>query len=46
MIEIEEVLDAMIADFFSSLSVAPKTDFLTFAFSTMASTTKSASANA
>ena len=45
MIEIEEVFDAIMADFLSNLSVAPKTDFLTFAFSTMASTTKSVSDN-
>jgi hypothetical protein len=41
--EIEEVLLAMIALGFRTLSRLPKTDFLTLAFSTIASTTKSTS---
>lgn len=39
----DEVLLAIMADFFKILSAADRTDFLTFAFSTMASTTKSTS---
>ena len=36
VIEIDDVLLAMIADFFNILSADPSTDFLTFAFSTIA----------
>jgi len=43
VIEIEEVLLAIIADFLMMRSTEDKTDFLTFAFYTMASTTKSTS---
>lgn len=43
VIEIEEVLLAIIADFLSILSVALRTDFFTFAFYTIAYTTKSIS---
>lgn len=32
VIEMDEVLLAMIADFFNTLSAAERTDFLTFAF--------------
>ena len=46
VMDIEEVFEAIMADFFNNLSVALNTDFLTFEFSTMASTTKSTSASA
>lgn len=43
VIEIDEVLLAKMADFFTTLSTDAKTDFFTLEFSTIASTTKSTS---